>query len=231
MKLTKRILTTAFAVAATIAMATVSASALTAGFSDYGTSETKTVADVAGDTVSLADTTSGSIIDIPKTALPEGVTQVTFAAKEYSTSSEEYKAAARAAQGEGFSNFVVLDLKLFDQDSKSISKLNGKIEITLKVTGDVNTVLYFNDATGKIENLGGTVKNGFITFETDHFSYYMLAKADAAATVTTTAATTTNGVVNPATSDNSMVSIVIFSVMAVLALGTTVVAIKAKKAK
>ncbi len=232
MNIKKRILSAIVAVSACVSMLAVSVIAAPAGYSDYGVSDTKTVAEVAGNSVALTDTTSGTSVDIPKSALPAGVTEVTFASKPISKNSTVHQAASSAAAAKGFSNVTVFDLKLLDQNSTAITQLNGKVAVTLKVEGDVNTVLYYNDATNSVENLGGTVKNGFITFETNHFSYYMLAK-----TASTTAPTTPGGnnnnanVTTPSTGDNSTTTIVLFSVMALIALGTTVVAVKAKKAK
>lgn len=220
MKISKKIMSTLCAIVATISVATVSVSALTAGFSDYGKTETKKVADVTTATIVLTDTTTGTTVDVPKTALPAGVTEITFAAKKLETASTEYKTAAEVATAAGYSNFVLFDLKLLDQNNKAIETLNGKIKVTLKVEGDATTILYYNSTTGKVENLGGEVKNGFITFETDHFSYYMQAKT----------VTTDTGDI-PKTSDNTMTAIIIFAAMGVVALGTTIIAIKVKKAK
>lgn len=232
MNIKKRILSAIVAVSACVSMLAVSVIAAPAGYSDYGVSDTKTVAEVAGNSVALTDTNSGTSVDIPKSALPAGVTEVTFASKPISKNSTVHQAASSAAAAKGFSNVTVFDLKLLDQNSTAITQLNGKVAVTLKVEGDVNTVLYYNDATNSVENLGGTVKNGFITFETNHFSYYMLAK-----TASTTAPSLPGGnnnnanVTTPSTGDNSTTTIVLFSVMALIALGTTVVAVKAKKAK
>lgn len=227
----KKLFSAIFAFAATIAISTVSVSALTAGYSDYGTSDTKTVAAVQGDKISLTDTTRGAIVDIPKTALPAEVTAVTFASKLLDTSSATHKAASALATTGGFSDVAVFDLKLLDQNSSEVKSLNGKISVTLKVTGDANTVLYYDDAANKLENLGGTVANGFITFETSHFSYYLLAKtSDSAVTIaTTTQATVT--VANPATGDTRTTTAIIVAVMGMVALGTSIAAAKLKKSK
>lgn len=213
----KRILSIAMAIACVAALA-VTAVAAPAGYSDYGVSDTKVITAVEGDTVELMDTTNGTSIEVPKDVLPATVTAVTLASKPISKSSETYKAVKEAAKD--YSDITLLDIQLLDQDGNAITALNGKVSVTVKVVGDANTVLYFNDADNSVENLGGTVKDGFITFETSHFSYYAMAKT-----------ATTGGTTTPSTGDAVLTTVSVVAVMAIVVLGTTLVAVKMKKSK
>lgn len=224
MNIKKRILSAIVAAAACVSMLAMSVSAVTPGSSDYGSADSKPVS--ATENTQLTSATTGSSVSIPAGALPAGVTNVTFSSNRVDASSAVARSATATAAAQGFTNATVFDLKLSDQNGTYISQLNGKVAVTIPVVDGANTVLYYNEATNTVENLGGTVSNGFITFETNHFSYYMLVR-DANKAAGTTGTGSAN---SPATGDNAT-TMVIVAIMAAVALGTTVLTVKAKKSK
>lgn len=154
----RKLLASLLAVAAMFTVFTFSVSAATPGYSDYEVTKTVVLSTVAGDKVELTSTESKTVVSIAKTALPERVTSVIFAAKEIDKTSDTYVAAKKLAEKSGFKNAVLFDFKLLDQNNAPIEKLNGKISVTVACPKGVNTVLYYNDKDGTITNLGGTVK-------------------------------------------------------------------------
>ena len=71
---------------------------------------------------------------------------------------------------------------LFLCDFEHSGELNGELAVTVYPNYDNGTELklfYYNEATGKAEDMGQTVKveNGEVTFTVTHFSSYLLVKA------------------------------------------------------
>lgn len=187
----------------------VSVSAVEPGASDYVETKEVIIADVAGSIVELTNVDSGVLVSMDKSVLPEGVTGVKFEARTVTASDTATVNVKALAAEKGMTNVTLFDFSLINTTNNSkISKLNGKVSITVACPTGVNTVLYFNEDTNTIENLGGTLsKDGkFITFETSHFSYYALA---------TTPKATTLPSVNPQTGDTT--PILALSVIAVIA--------------
>jgi hypothetical protein len=76
---------------------------------------------------------------------------------------------------------VVHDLKLLDQNGNPITHFNAGEKIKVKIpipegmSGNLH-VLWYNDSTGKLQDMHATVEGKFLVFETDHFSYYAVAQ-------------------------------------------------------
>lgn len=229
MKIAKRALSVAIAVMACFSLTVSAFAEPVAGTSDYGKSDEKVV--VEGETTQLTAGETGVMVDVPADALPEGVEKIALEAKVISKESPVYKEAVKVAKEKGFENVTVLDLKLLDQNSSAISSLNGKISVTIPVQDGANTVLYFNDETNTVENLGGTVKNGLITFETSHFSYYAMAKVAETSSASSTPSGGGSNIDTPTTGDNTSATVVIIALMALVAGGTVVITMIARKKK
>lgn len=62
----------------------------------------------------------------------------------------------------------------FEKDGQRV-EINGKVTITIDLPeGYENPVVCYVSSDGKVEVLKSTVKDGKITFEVDHFSFYAL---------------------------------------------------------
>ena len=94
-----------------------------------------------------------------------------------------------------------LDITLFSNVKNSkITKLeNGIFEVTMPVPTDLegkNLAIYYVTEDGKVEEHEVTIKDGYATFQTNHFSIYTLAEK-------------TNSIVNPKTGDNISLYIIL----------------------
>lgn len=210
--------------AVALSMATVmglSAMAVTAGYSDYGKSDEKEV--VAGQKIELvaqgqgadgSTMATGVKVEIPAGVLPEGVTKVSMEIS--GVEDAQVQEALNNAADMGYSDVKVLDISLKDQNGDSISGLNGHVTVTVPASGKQNAVLYFAD-DHSVADMEASLSGGYLTFETNHFSYYAAAFQSEAASGT------------PETGDSST-TLVVIAIMSAAALAVLVGSIKAKKA-
>ena len=218
MKLSKKILAGVLGVAM-VAMTSVSALAVAPGYSDYGASDEKDV--VAGETLELTTTAkTGVTVEVAADVLPEGVKKVKM--EVAAVDNAKVADAIATAEKDGFKNVAVLDIVLKDQDGNPIEKLNGKVTVSVPAAGNQNAVLYIAD-DNKVSDMGAKLSNGYLSFETDHFSYYAAAEK-------------VNGAVdggsdNVQTGENNNVTIAVVAVMFIAAAGIVVMSVKAKKVR
>ena len=82
----------------------------------------------------------------------------------------------------------VYNIKLLDQNGNPISSFNGTVTVKVAIpTGIHGTphIFRYEDSTGTFTDLGATVENGFLVFQTIHFSYYVIAGAGDSVTLDT----------------------------------------------
>ncbi len=121
----------------------------------------------------------------------------------------------------GTDNYKAFDIKLYsDGKGAFIEKLEDKFLVRIPVPeeyeGKELTVYYINSNDEKEEH-NVVIENSFATFETDHFSTYILTEA-----------TSNNEVVNPDTSDN-IVLYVSIGIISLVGIVGCLVYIKKKK--
>ncbi len=150
---------------------TLTASAV--GESDYGQTATKSVSE--GGNTTLSSSKVGVGVAIPEDALPEGVTEVSMAAKKIDTDSNKTAAKIEAAlEKKGLTNVTVMTISIKDQDGKSITnKVTEPVTYKIKVDDDVNVVYGYKD--GKLTKIPCTVKNGFIIYEAEGYAHFAFA--------------------------------------------------------
>ena len=216
MNLCKKMISALAAVALT-ASVSLSAMAVTAGYSDYGKSDVvavtpdKKVELVAQGTDSNGSALSTGVkVEIPAGMLPENVTQEVGAVAD-----ADISAAVAEAESKGYDDLKVLDIRLLDQNGNPITQLNGAVSVTVPASGSQNAVLYVSD-DHKITDMNAVLSGGYLTFETDHFSYYAAAEKKNAAS-------------GPATGDTGTTMIVV-AVMSAAAVGVVLLSMKARKA-
>ncbi len=129
--------------------------------------------------------------------------------------------------------YAVLDITMSDAAGAKIQPLNnGNVLVTIDVpsTLDANKglVVYRMEDNGTLTELKTSVENGKVSFETNHFSTYIVAEKAAVAEETTTAAaakeTTTAKTNSPKTGDAAPVA-----ALMVVALGACGAVIASKK--
>lgn len=100
------------------------------------------------------------------------------------TSGEEYDRIIKAI---GTENGEVFEITLYSASlDKNITKLeSGKFEVKLPIPEKLqnkNLIVYYVDSANKVTEYEVTVKDGFASFTTDHFSIYTLAEKVTTAT-------------------------------------------------
>ena len=94
------------------------------------------------------------------------------------TSGKEYE---RIIKRLGLKENEMFDLKLYSDSLENyITKLlNGEFEVRIPISKEFkgkNLIVYYVDENGKVKEYDVTIKDGFATFITDHFSIYTLAE-------------------------------------------------------
>ncbi len=134
----------------------------------------------------VTDSASGAVIEFSEVALPADITDLTMHATllPLSDSDESVYNSVEALMREDksfkdFSNIAIFDIKLLNQDGQAITNFNGKIKVRIPVptgmSGDLR-VLWYDDQTGAVVDMGAVLENGYLVFETDHLSYYVVSQ-------------------------------------------------------
>lgn len=119
----------------------------------------------------------------------------------------------------GTDNYTAYDIKLYsDAKGASIEKLaKGKFKVSIPVSASLNgkeVTVYYMNSDNKLEEYATIVENNTATFETNHFSTYILAEK----AITSNGVNTTNqntnvegdNETNPPTSDNVVLYYTLF---------------------
>ena len=178
----------------------------------------------------ITDPKTGASVDISGVTFPAGVTSISFSTgvmPAAGTDSKTFNIVTTLIGNDNalgdLKSLVVYDLKLVDQDGNVIKSFTGKVKVRIPVPagmiGNIH-VLWFDEKTGKLQDMGAKVVDGYIEFETDHFSYYAIAQM---AGLAAGASVTDNA--EPTVQSRMPYAVIAF----VLAVG--MVAFKQKKAK
>ena len=134
----------------------------------------------------VTDPSSGAVIEFSGVTLPAEITDLVMNAKLLPLSgSDEYTyntvktLMEKDDSFKDFSNIAIFDIKLLDQNGQAVTQFDGKIKVRIPVPsgldGNLN-VLWYDDQNGTVSNMGAVLENGFLVFETDHLSYYVVAQ-------------------------------------------------------
>lgn len=123
-----------------------------------------------------------------ESVLPEGAT---FTTKEL-TEGEGYENTVYVVTAELGKDAVysVFKMDLNDADGNAMTQLNGYVQVSLPVPENLSVpegktiVVYRCENDGTLTKCKTTVKDGIVTFETNHFSYYVLNVEDKEIVVT-----------------------------------------------
>lgn len=139
-----------------------------------------TVDDLDKDAKSLINNNQTFTFEIKasENVIPEGskiaVAQVVYG-KEY--------AAAKKVTADKVDKIAVFSIDLLNKDNVQIHEVNGKIEITTDIPKDFDAdkiaVYRLSEDGTSYTMLVSKVENGKVTFETDHFSTYMIVQEKA----------------------------------------------------
>lgn len=134
----------------------------------------------------IADAPTGVTMDIGDVQFPENVTEVLVYIRDESQNDEIRQAFADLVEEDSYyhtiENAVVIDIHLLDQNGDPIDSFTGtakvKIPIPAEMSGDL-IVLWYDEKTGTLTNMNAWREEGYMVFETDHFSYYAIAQMPA----------------------------------------------------
>ena len=156
----------------------LTATALAPGFSDYDATASVTISGTSNAALEIVSAKTGVKISFTPDACPASVTSVVLETKALKgddqtkviNDAKKAKLSKESATiGANYNISVVsaVTLQLFDQNKKEITKLTKPITITVPLPRKANTIAYINPDTSELVILEGTIKGGFITFETD----------------------------------------------------------------
>lgn len=147
----------------------------------------------------LTDTSTGASLNLTGVSLPAGVSQVSFSATQVPSGGSEQSADT---QGENLFKIVTSDsdlnvigepviynLKMLDQNGSAVTGFSGKVTVRIPVPSGLHGVPHvyrYEAGTETFTDMNATVENGFLVFETDHFSDYAIAGVGDSITLDTT---------------------------------------------
>jgi hypothetical protein len=135
----------------------------------------------------IIDNRSDVAFDFTGVSLPSGITSVSVdsSAQRNSNGSAAYSIVEnQIGNGERLDSLTVDNLKLLDQNNNPIENFTGKITVKIPIpdgmSGDMH-VYWYDDADGTMTDMNAKQENGYLVFETTHFSYYAVAALSAPA--------------------------------------------------
>ena len=137
----------------------------------------------------ITNSGTGVQYDLTDTNLPEGVTSVSVqssAISEEDSGSSAYAVVRQLIGGSTSSSTPsaekLFNLSLSDQNNQAVTGFTGKITVRIPIpdgmSGDLR-VYWYSDADYKVTDMNAKQENGYLVFETTHFSYYVVAEQTA----------------------------------------------------
>jgi hypothetical protein len=133
----------------------------------------------------LTDAASHIQADFSGIIFPSGVTKVTLSAAQPARNNSGDKQAANvyhlvisSANLNVIGMPYVYTIQLLDQNGNPITGFSGKVKVKIPLPKDVYgtpRIFRYEESTGTLTDMNAAVEDGFLTFETDHFSYYAVA--------------------------------------------------------
>ena len=175
-------------------------------------------------TISTTDTTTKIKLDTTTNIVPEGTKLVAEEVK----SGNNYNTVVKAVEND-VEKFILYDISLVNNNATI--QPNGKVKVSIPVPTGYDTskiVVYRVAEDGTKTKYDTTIKDGYITFETDHFSNYVVAEEKSTETTTTNKETsTTSDTTNttkreldntPKTGEETNVATIISSVLSLVSM-------------
>ncbi|QAT49075.1 hypothetical protein EQM14_04405 [Caproiciproducens sp. NJN-50] len=148
----------------------------------------------------LTDAGTNAAADLTGATMPAGVSRVTFSAErepvdggtgQGSDSQGEnlFKIVESDSNLDVIGDPVIYNLKLLDQNGVPISGFSGKVTVRIPLPEGLRGtphVYRYEESTGTFTDMNTAVENGFLVFETDHFSSYAIAGVGDSVTLDTT---------------------------------------------
>ncbi|MEA5143678.1 MAG: Ig-like domain-containing protein [Oscillibacter sp.] len=134
----------------------------------------------------ITNSGTGVQYDLSGANLPGGVTSVSVhssAVSEAGSGSSAYSVVNKLIDGSTSSAspsaVMIYNLSLMDQGNQAVTGFTGKITVKIPIpsgmSGDLH-VYWYNDADGTVTDMNARQENGYLVFNTTHFSYYAVAE-------------------------------------------------------
>jgi hypothetical protein len=148
----------------------------------------------------LANSRSQVSPDLTGVTLPAGVTSVSLGVNEQGSGNSTYSVVKKLIRQNknlgNLSKLTVYDLKLLDQSGNPIKNFAGNIKVKIPIPASMSgnlKVFYYNPVNGTLTDMNAARENGYLVFETGHFSYYAIAQ------LSSVSSSTSSPVQNPKT--------------------------------
>ena len=130
----------------------------------------------------IRDNGSDVAFDLTGVTLPDAVTSVSVGSSvqpKLNGDSAYSVVENQIGSREKLDGLTVYNLRLLDQNSNPIENFTGKITVRIPIpsgmSGDLH-VYWYNDADSTVTDMNARQENGYLVFETTHFSYYAVAE-------------------------------------------------------
>ena len=153
-----------------------------------------------------ANTGKTASADISRASLPSGVASVSLKITELSSQSAAAAAVSSVEQkvnatiAGNTAGVAVYNIELIDQNGNTVEPTGGTVTVRLPVPSGMSGnlhVYWFNPADGTLTDMNAVQENGYLVFETSHFSDYAVAQLKSS-----TEGTSSGTVPNPKTGSN-----------------------------
>lgn len=124
---------------------------------------------------------TGIRLDLSGATLPSGVTSVSakIAALPQSGGSSAYRTVAGLIGNGNYSNLIVYDFQLLDQNGNPFEPAGGAVTVRIPIPSGMSGnlhVFWYNPAAGALTDMNAAQVDGYLVFTTTHFSDYAVAQ-------------------------------------------------------
>ena len=140
----------------------------------------------------ISDASTGATVDVSNATIPAGVTGLSLNVTPKGSVDKEATEVDRILNTNlrigAIGKSVLYDIKLLNQSSSPVTNFIGKVKVRLLIpqgmSGNLH-VFWYDESTNALTDMGATVEGDYLTFETEHFSYYAIVKCGNALTLDT----------------------------------------------
>jgi LPXTG-motif cell wall-anchored protein len=130
---------------------------------------------------------TGIQFDLSQASVPSGITSVNVSLAQIETDAgnlavDDMTDLVNADDKFSGSVFAVYDLALLDQSGQPITEFSGAITVRIPVPDDMSgdlRVFWFDSQTKTMTDMNARLEDGWLVFETTHFSYYAVVQMTA----------------------------------------------------
>ncbi len=141
----------------------------------------------------LVSSSADVVLDLSEVTLPSGVTSISLGSSQFGNGSTSYHAVFKLINDNtslgGLEHLMLYDMKLLDQNGNPVENFTGKIKVKVKIPPNMSGnlhVYWYNPVNNALTDMSAVQENGYLVFETTHFSFYTIAQLSATSSGSTT---------------------------------------------